>query len=233
MFEKRCVVCLDILGFKNLVADAEKGGAGLPRLLSLRTVLDAHVNWDNQSLESSVPATHVPKYLFISDTIIVSTPADAMGVRAAIVKSIQIYQKLLELGQLLRGAMVIGNAWHDDRNIFGTGWIEAYYAEQNDAIYPRIVVSTEISQLLGPDIREAMLLKDIDGRWMCDVFHCSYIRQAGLHGGIEDFYRQVKAWIVSSASLQKEDSSARSKWEWAGSFFRKAIARHGYSADQL
>jgi hypothetical protein len=233
MFGKRCVVCLDILGFKNLVADAEKGGAGLQRLLSLRTVLDAHVTWDNESLESSVPATHVPKYLFVSGTVIVSTPADPMGARAAIVKSIQISQKALELGHLLRGAMVIGNAWHDDRNIFGTGWIEAFYAQEKDAIHPRIIVSTEISELLEPDIRDAMLLKDFDDRWICDVFHPYYIRQAGLHGGIEDFYRQVRAWIVTSVVLHDEGSSPRSKWEWAGNFFKKAIARHGYNADQL
>jgi hypothetical protein len=129
--------------------------------------------------------------------------------------------------------MVIGKAWHDDRNIFGTGWIEAFNAQEKDAFYPRIIVSTEISELLQPDLRNAMLIKDIDGWWISDVFHPSYIREAELHGGIENFYRQVKAWIVTNVSLHNEGSSARSKWEWARSFFRNAIVRHGYNADRL
>src|ERR1700734_3135135 len=120
MFKKRCVVCLDILGFKNLIAEAERSPAGLLKLQGLRVVLDAHVTWDNHGIDASVPPTHIPKYLFISDTVIISTPADAMGAASAIVKSIQIYQKVLEAGHLIRGAMVSGNAWHDDRNIFGT-----------------------------------------------------------------------------------------------------------------
>src|SRR5271165_6379661 len=98
MFKERCVVCLDILGFKNLIAAAEASPAGLLTLQGLRIVLDAHAMWGNQGLAASIPDTHVPKYLFVSDTIIISTPGDAMGTRAAVVKSIQIYQKVLEAG---------------------------------------------------------------------------------------------------------------------------------------
>jgi hypothetical protein len=228
MFERRCVVCLDILGFKNLVAKAEESAAGFQKLLNLRNVLDAHVTWDNKGLASSVPRTHVPKYLFVSDTIIISTPADGIGAGAAIVKSIQISQKALEHGHLLRGAMVVGNAWHDDRNIIGTGWIQAYNAQENEAIHPRVIVATEIVDLLPPEVRPAMLQQDVDDWWICDIFHPYYIRQAQIHGGIEDFYRQVRAHIVASMGLHEAGSSPRAKWEWTYSFFRQSIARHGY-----
>jgi len=239
MFKKRCVVCLDILGFKNLIVAAESSPAGLLRLQGLRTVLDAHVMWDNQGLADSVPDTHVPKYLFISDTIIISTPGDAMGARAAVVKSIQIYQKAVEAGHLIRGAMVLGNVWHDDRNIFGTGWITAFDSQEKDAIHPRVIVSTEISDLLGDDVRETILIKDVDGRWICDVLHPAYIREAQLQGGIEVFYRQVKAQIATGLAELGNDSSkrivnsARSKWQWTDDFLKKSLTRHGYDADHF
>jgi hypothetical protein len=233
MFEKRCVVCLDILGFKNLITEAERSPAGLLKLQGLRVTLDAHITWDNHGIAASVPATHVPKYLFISDTVIISTPADAMGAGAAIVKSIQIYQKVVEAGHLLRGAIVSGNAWHDDRNIFGTGWIEAFNAQEKEAIHPRITVSTEIVDLLEPNLRSAMLISDADGKWICDVLHPAYIREAALQGGIELFYKQVVAQIAANSQLLKAGSSAHDKWQWMGEFMRRALPRYGYNADQL
>jgi hypothetical protein len=92
-----------------------------------------------------VPEEAHPKYIFISDSIIISVPFKALiegvdGLDILVVKCTEVAQKILELGLLVRGGVSVGNVWHDDTNIFGTGYIDAYETEKK-AKHPRIVLS--------------------------------------------------------------------------------------------
>jgi hypothetical protein len=133
MFEERAVAFLDILGFKNLITNAERQRSGLDRLNALKTVIEGHVRFDNANVHQDVPVEMHPKYLFVSDTIILSAPlkhGKYDGLDVIVVKTIQIAQKVLELGHLIRGGISVGPVWHEDRNIFGSGYIDAFLTEQ-------------------------------------------------------------------------------------------------------
>src|SRR5262249_47032988 len=137
---------IDILGFKQLIDEAEASQPGFQKLVELRMVLDGHVLFDNAGLAQTVPNELKPKYIFISDSIILSAPlnhghrnlADGLGI--VVIKTIQIAQKIIELGHLVRGGISIGNVWHDERNIFGTGYVGAHETERL-AVYPRVLLS--------------------------------------------------------------------------------------------
>ena len=77
-FTDRAVAFLDVLGFKHLIEEAESNPSSL-KLDGLITVLESHVKFDNQSINSNVPAEVHPKYIFISDSIILR-PATAREV---------------------------------------------------------------------------------------------------------------------------------------------------------
>ncbi|MGY6281926.1 hypothetical protein ACXIT0_03450 [Methylorubrum extorquens] len=235
-FEDRAVAFLDVLGFSNLVKNAEDSPAALTTLMGLRAVLDSHMRFDNQMLSPSVPQTVVPLYTFISDSIIISSPLQQgrySGLAVVAVKAIQIAQKLLEGGHLLRGGISTGPVWHDVRNIFGTGYIDAFKTEQR-ADHPRVVLSTSSEQEWAkvPDLM-AGLGVIYEGRLSLDVLNPVYVRSAHIHGGIEDFYAQVRERINSNLLSAPLGSAPRAKWEWFAGFYNDALKRHGVNAESF
>jgi hypothetical protein len=54
-------------------------------------------------------------------------------------KTIQIAQRIMELGHLFRGGISVGNVWHEKQNIFGSGYIDAHQTEQK-AVHPRVML---------------------------------------------------------------------------------------------
>jgi hypothetical protein len=110
-FEQPAVGFLDILGFKQLIEEAEASASGFERLAGLKAVLDARVRFDNDGIAQTVPEELKPRYIFISDSIILSAPLLhghkhlADGLAIVVVKAIQIAQKVIELGHLVRGGI--------------------------------------------------------------------------------------------------------------------------------
>jgi disulfide oxidoreductase YuzD len=68
---------------------------------------------------------------------------------------IHIQLALFEKGILIRGSVVINEVFHRNPYIFGPGLNQAYKIENEKAIYPRIVVSEEIFEL----VKSSPLLK--------------------------------------------------------------------------
>ena|SRR5271157_4246405 len=109
-FSDRAVAFLDVLGFKRLIEDAEASPAGFSKLVGLKTVLEGHVRFDNDTLAPTVPMDVHPKYIFISDSIIMSAPLQHGkydGLDIVVLKCIEVAQKLLESGHLLRGGISV------------------------------------------------------------------------------------------------------------------------------
>lgn len=228
IFEQRCVAFLDVLGFKRLVQEAESSPAGLMRLLSLKNVLDNHVRWDNFALAPTVALHHRPKYIFISDSIILSSIDDDTGRGAVVAKCIEIGSKLLEMGFLLRGAIARGSVWHDASNVIGTGYIEAYQLKSTQAIEPRIILSEAMADAwkASPQAPSTMVLLDEDGRLYCNILHPHYVRGAEMHGRIESYFDQVKAWISVQTDAEIADG-ARRKWLKMREYYDRAVSAAG------
>lgn len=234
MFEQRAVAFLDIMGFKQIIMAAEADPTGLQRLLQLKTTVESHVTLDNSHVRPAIPAEVLPKYLFISDSIIISCPLksghyEGLGIIAA--KASQIAHKLLEMGFLLRGGISIGRVLHEERNIFGSAYINAVKTE-SEAVHPRIVFDQDAeaywnnSSTLSPTSNCCMF----DGRLMVDTFHPDYIRRPDIHGLLESNLKQYRAWIVSTLKRLKPGNPARAKWEWIAAFFNRSISMYAHGA---
>ncbi|WP_395641420.1 hypothetical protein [Rudaea sp.] len=230
--ETRAVAFLDILGFSDLTAQAEKEIVAQEKFEGLKTVIDSHVRWDNDRISSAVPDILKPSYLFISDSIILSVPMTSQkydGLLIVAIKSIEIAHKVLEMGFLLRGGIAIGNVRHEPKNIFGTGYIEAYKLEQVVSA-PRIVLSEEAEAHMRTATSSNSPLKD-HGIWIeedehvrLDTLHPHYIRDIHQHGRIEHAFGQYRAHI--SMSLGHRDAKARGKWRAMRAQFNRALDLH-------
>jgi hypothetical protein len=238
-FQERAVGFLDVLGFKQLLREAESGPAGFTRLAQLRAVLDSHVYFDNASLATSVPNELKPRYIFVSDSIILSVPlrhahknlADGLGIVA--IKTIQIAQKVLELGLLVRGGISTGKVWHDDRNIFGSGYVSAYGLEQR-ARHPRIMLSSEAADLWRYPARIERDLCIPDGdHLIVDVLKPYYLRETSAQLPYEPYFHALSVRISNNLQEMPPGSPEREKWAWMAGFFNEAIVRHQINVASL
>jgi hypothetical protein len=230
VFENRAVAFLDILGFSALIKEAERQPSTLSTLISLRTVLDSHVRWDNADLAKSIPDHIKPLYLFISDSIILSSPLrfdnfDGLGIVVA--KTIELSHKLLEMGFLLRGGISVGPVWHDERNIFGTGYIAAVNAEKAEN-HPRVVLTdAATSHWRSSAHASSPACRMNEAAMVVDTFFPKYLRGASEYPArIKQAFLGYRAWITTRLN-QLSPGRARSKWEWTAADFNRALMQYG------
>jgi len=239
--EKRAVAFLDIMGFKKLIEQAEKQRSMLEKFHGLKHVIESHVTRDNDRLAPSVPPHVKPNYLFVSDSIILSAPLQSDGFDGLVVvsiKSIEIAHKLLEMGFLLRGGIAIGNVWHEPKNIFGTGYIEAYQLEES-VKPPRIVLSKTATSHLREATHYNVPLNEL-GLWQktkhyvyLDALNPSYIRGIESHGRIEQAFSQYRAYIYNALQDAELSGGVRKKWDATRVQFNYAVKQHRVNVEPI
>ncbi len=142
-YEKRIVAFIDILGFKSLINETEKSDnqneiKNITDAFDLiYKVLDKHYSKD-QIKEI--------KYSTFSDCIVFSFPSfqtDALFF--ACLPLIWLQADLVSNHNIfLRGAITIGDIYHDANKVFCPAMVEAYELESKVAKYPRIILDPKI-----------------------------------------------------------------------------------------
>jgi hypothetical protein len=243
LFQQRAVAFVDVLGFKDLISKVENDSSKRGPFFSLFTVLDNHARFSNQALSASVPDAVRPKYLFISDSIIFSVPLSHRtdegktydGLSIVVAKSIEISHKLLQMGFLVRGAISVGPVWHTDRNIFGSGYIEAWQLEQS-AGGPRILLSPAAmghwEKVFHASFPTTMCIPD-GPDLIVDTLHPEYVAGTDIHGKLEGDFQQYRAWITTRLDDLTPGSSPWKKWNWMKNAYNNALVRYGIGATSI
>ncbi len=176
----RYVSFVDILGFANKIRKIDENNALFEQILNINSILKK-MGEEAQATGHQIraPALDVQWSAF-SDTIVISVPETRMaGLYAAVVGTQRLCQRLLEVGALSRGGIVIGPLYHKDGVVFGEAMIEAYQIEQYVARVPRIAVSPELAAEWkacfgrpgGLVALKDVIKRDADGVWFIDLFH--------------------------------------------------------------
>jgi len=151
-YEDRLVAFIDILGFKDLVADTETDAR---KLQHLTAALDGLYNriwqWEADGSYSSFAFTQ------FSDSIVISALADSTD-------SFEMLQQLLlgvmelvdDYDILVRGGIARGQLIHDRAMVVGPAMVEAYRLESKEAIYPRIIIDKVLKEQIEADIEECV-----------------------------------------------------------------------------
>lgn len=231
-FTERAVAFLDILGFSQLVSEAERLPHRRNELFGLITTLGSHVKFDNDAVSDEVPEAVRPQYIFISDSIIFSTPllhGRYDGLAILVAKTIQIAHKVLEAGYLLQGGLSVGPVWHTATNIFGTGYMNAWRA-QDGLEHPKVVLTEAARAHWDANLQNVigeLCLSDEGGSLIVDTLNPYYIRGGELHGWIDQTFLGYHNTVQARLGTLPSGSSAHQKWQWMDTFLRTAIARHG------
>ncbi len=175
-----------------------------------------------------------PKYIFISDSIILSaslTYNQYDGLAIVIAKTIEIAHKLLEVGYLLRGGISVGSVWHEDRNIFGTAYIEAVEAEKK-ADHPCIVLTQAAQQHWDSQNCYSPMVMARHDALIVDILLPDYCRNTAQRIPLERTFGQYRAHIIDRLTNLRS-GRARAKWEWMASMFNDPLKKHFEGLDLI
>jgi len=183
-YEERYIAFIDILGFSSLVERSEADVNLLERLTSvledvrMYKKLEEHMD----AFDSNHPLhffQNMFKMTTFSDSILISTKINTIGLGEIIFISAIICNRLLHQGVFTRGAISKGKLIHTNTIVLGPGLIRVYNLQKDAAIYPRILIDENIvhdmdalaNQGGSPDLRR----QDFDGLWHLHIFHPSIL----------------------------------------------------------
>lgn len=174
-YEKRVVAFVDILGFRSLVTRM----ATEPDLFeTIRDALESVMEYGIMSRQAVVLNSH-----YRESGIEMSAFSDCYAISARVGEELlvlnvtrQLVLCLLEVGVISRGAVVVGDLYHQHPVVFGQALVDAYELESSAANYPRVLVTEEvvsaiheIDGLHGTTYAES-IIRDSDGCWFIDAF---------------------------------------------------------------
>lgn len=150
--EVRIVAFIDILGFKKIVYEKKDKAKKIMRLLdeTVREFIELYKEEDIcNGVDDGIEITWFSDSIIISDN---DTTIHGIYFFLSLIQSIQSYFILEEV--LIRGGISLGECYHGNSkvsgisNVFGEAMIDAYKLESKSALYPRIILSEDLVNLI-------------------------------------------------------------------------------------
>jgi hypothetical protein len=139
-YEMRYCAFVDILGFTEVINELRRGGITYEELRATLDVVHRPPLADVDVFRRSGL-----KVQSISDAVCVSAAHNASGLNHMLNSLEALTISLLDKGRFVRGAVVKGKLYHDDKMVFGEAQIRAYNLENNIARFPRIMLARDVA----------------------------------------------------------------------------------------
>lgn len=227
-YETYIIAFLDILGFKNLIntSSFDKVLDIFKLILTDKDAITAlwHAVEDDDSSPEGERYKRYNQSLMetkihvMSDSIVVATPSwhpESLAVVVDICYAIQELLLNLETPILLRGAIAVGDFYLNDNLVFGKGLVDAYWAQEKYAVYPRIIISNDITVERRVSVDNGHdLPKDDDGYYYINCIE-RYLGEEHTWEEIEssEQYDKLKNMIDINLNGYNDDR-VRQKYLW-------------------
>jgi hypothetical protein len=162
-YERYCAF-VDILGFASLIESVS--GERVHFLKELLQTL--HTPWTARGTHKGASF----RAQSISDAIALSAAVNGPGLRHILASLRSLTLDLLKLGYFVRGALVKGRLYHDDRMVFGEALLNAIRLEREIVRFPRIMITSTIAQEIQQDEEkygERVIVQGNDGPYHLHV----------------------------------------------------------------
>lgn len=138
-YERRLILFIDFLGFKEVVEATKRDPAVLAQLVA---ALDDIGRIGNVRIFKSQQFTQ------FSDSVVMSYRVTARsGVFRMMTAIAHTVISLADRGFLVRGAVTIGDLHHTSRHVVGPAMVRAYEMESKEAFYPRVIIDPAVIRL--------------------------------------------------------------------------------------
>jgi hypothetical protein len=178
---RRVIAFVDILGWKELLR-AKRGKKRLEEILQavfeLKSAVESVETTKGDFARHGLPFARTLTATMFSDTVVCSS-APTQSEAAHLCDWVQrLCVSMLHLGRLTRGAITIGDLFHNPGGIIvGRALVEASVLEQKVAKYPRILVTEDVREfLVRPKLHSdhpdgpSQVRQDTDGLFYLDIF---------------------------------------------------------------
>lgn len=185
---KDCIVVfLDILGFKNTIINSETD-VSVKKIFDILTYVEAWNTSDGLNKFIEEKDFHSEPYFqkktinfneilkeiqisYFSDSLVISLPYNDSNLDVRlflIIRSLANFiTKVSSMNFFIRGGISIGKMYHKKNIFFGPAFLEAYKLESEVAIYPRVIFSTNLIDI----VKDILYVKDSeDGIFHIDWF---------------------------------------------------------------
>jgi hypothetical protein len=227
-YEKRVVLFLDFLGFREVIKatenDPKKVADVIEAIDTLRSIGNQQEFFKSQRMTQ------------FSDCVVVSYRCDERSAAFDLVSEIGFaLVRLVELGFLVRGGVAVGDLIHTEHYLFGPAMIEAYELESKCAIYPRVLVSNRLLDVAisapaehhhGHEERKYVagyLCKDTDGCHYID--YVSWNAVVNVIGGENELYGDYLEKIskILKHGFAAKAPDVRLKYGWLHERYAAAV----------
>lgn len=129
------VAFIDVLGFSQMVKTDTTGQNTIYLPIFRDTISEVRASFDG--------ADGLDAKMF-SDSIIISAPLSPPNVQRLLAACIDLQQRFLRRGILLRGGISLGKHYSDENVTFSDALISAYRIESGQARFPRVVLDKNV-----------------------------------------------------------------------------------------
>jgi hypothetical protein len=136
-YRERYCAFLDILGFRELVDELGKDEVNFNFIQAMLN--DVHNPPNDPAIAKRVDF----RTQSISDAVAISTKVNPFGLLEIINAVERLTIDMLNRGYFVRGALVRGLLYHDDKMVFGEALIRAYQLESQIVKYPRVMLTSQ------------------------------------------------------------------------------------------
>ena len=214
-YSRSLIAFLDVLGIKKLISDHTGGQEHLAidKIEEMRKVVETSVTVLEKRDEFY--------YLQISDSFVFLCKPRDIAILVELLSTIQT-RIFHECNFLLRGAVTMGDAIirEDGKFIIGPAYIQAYQLQENDAVYPRIIVDASTVKAIakGKKPIHNYLKEDSDKEYFIDYIKVYMDREKLTPDAMRIRLKRDSAFDYLKKRYQehydKEDHHIAQKYGW-------------------
>ena len=187
--QKAIVLHSDILGFKKIIENAEKDKEE-ETLKKLKEAIQESIQFINSLKSSEIKPLELNiNFKMFSDNLYASFSYEENNLRSfsnalmlAIFFTRSYFTHMLYNKIPIRGGISFGNDYYDDTIIFSIALVKAYTLETEKAIYPRVVIDSELIEIIMKEIElpSMMFLDILNNSILKDQENTYFINPNGL-----------------------------------------------------
>lgn len=179
------IVFFRVLGFSNLVLKDYRKAAIVSDALSKISEQFNSTNkvYTSKSIDGCDKSPIQMYSTIFSNSIILSCPVVEKN-RLFIIKEVirmvcDVQFHMFQEGILIRGGITIGDICHNEKYVFGKGVMEVMALESKVAMYPRIIFSDQLLNIIATELNKSILLNTDNFKYISEneCFFEQYIQE--------------------------------------------------------
>jgi len=233
-YSEHILLFIDILGFSNYVKASTKDRNLLDRLIeAIKKPKD--IDPDKFVLIDIGDISNVKVEISaFSDTILVSCDPSYQGFLYLLLYTRILYYKLLRLNLYFRGAITLGPLIHSNDYIIGPSLVEAHDIEKKIAIYPRVIITENLLELLSKETKfridfvNRFITKGIEDELLFVNVLFPYSSMSMTDDAARKLFEPINVKIKEAINITETNDSMKiiKKYLWFNKYMERTLGRH-------